>query len=194
MLNNFCDFGEEVSDASAYLKSDKSETGIGDRQKDEDLCSHIIQINQDTKLPCCYSVNALQSYQCYLKLLKKQVVIPDYEILYTSDLVARLLRQRYLSLASAVLGFNNINYFNLYDTFVISRSNLLLAQELDVAIIFSSKRTPNSYLLLQVIEGGFFLQTLLACTLVGVIEKSLSLQIKTAYINWLNYLLVNIKA
>lgn len=46
--------------------------------------------------------------------------------------------------------------------------------------------------MLQVIEGGFFLQSLLACTLAGIIDKPLSLQIKQVYTHWLNNLLVNI--
>lgn len=182
VLNNFCDSN----------KGGKTELKINCKQENGDLCPHSAQINQDIDSSCC-QFNTLQSYQYYLKLLKKQIIIPGYEILYTSDLAARLLRQRYLSLASIILGFNNINYFNLYDTFVISRTNLLLAQELDIAIIFSFRKSPNFYLMLQVIEGGFFLQSLLACTLAGAIDKSLSLQIKSAYINWLNYLLVNIK-
>lgn len=193
VLNNFCNYNKGINDTGAYLNAGKTEVKISGRQENRDLRLHTVQINQDMDLSCYQSTHALQSYQYYLKLLKKQIIIPDYEILYTSDLAARLLRQRYLSLVSIILGFNNIDYFNLYDTFVISRSNLLLAQELDIAIIFLSKKNHNSYFLLQVIEGGFFLQTLLACTLAGAIEKSLSLQIKTAYINWLNYLLVNIK-
>lgn len=188
VLNNFCDFNKGVNNTGAYLKS----AGQTELKINGDLCSHTVYKNQDVDSSCC-QFSALQSYQYYLKLLKKQIIIPGYEILYTSDLAARLLRQRYLSLASIVLDFNNINYFNLYDTFVVSRSNLLLAQELDIAIIFSFKKSPNSYLMLQVIEGGFFLQSLFACTLAGAIDKPLSLQIKSAYINWLNYLLVNIK-
>lgn len=131
-------------------------------------------------------------YEIYLKLLKRQLSIPDYQILHTSDLAARLLRQRYLESASIVLGINNIDYYNLYDTFVLSCQDLLLAQELDIAIIFALKKKTIPYLMLQVIEGGFFLQALLACTLAGTVEKSLSLQIKQVYTNWLNHLLVNI--
>lgn len=138
-------------------------------------------------LPC------LSAYDIYLKLLKKELTIPDYQILHTSDLAARLLRQRYLESASIVLGVNNVEYFNLYDTFVCSRQDLLLAQELDIAIIFALKKRTIPYFMLQVIEGGFFLQSLLACTLAGIIEKSLSLSIKQVYTHWLNNLLVNIR-
>lgn len=80
------------------------------------------------------------AYDTYLKLLKKEITIPDYQILHTSDLAARLLRQRYLESASIVLGVNNVEYFNFYDTFVCSREDLLLAQELDIAVIFALKK------------------------------------------------------
>ncbi|BDA75903.1 hypothetical protein CAL7716_100690 (plasmid) [Calothrix sp. PCC 7716] len=194
VLSNFCNGNKRISNTGTNTKPvGIAKIKLTGQQESGDLCLHSLQMTQNIESPCYQSFDALQSYRYYLKLLKKQIIIPDYEILHTSDLAARLLRHRYLSSASIVLGFNNLNYFNLYDTFVTSRSDLLLAQELDVAIIFSLKRNPNSYLMLQVIEGGFFLQTLLACTLARAIDKSLSLQIKSAYINWLNYLLVNIK-
>lgn len=132
-------------------------------------------------------------YETYLNLLKKEINIPDYQILRTSDLGARLLRQRYLESALIILEVNNVRYFNLYNTFVCSRDNLLLAQELDIAVLFGLKKRTIPYLMLQVIEGGLFLQSLLACTLDNRIEKSLCLQIKEAYIYWLSQILANIE-
>jgi hypothetical protein len=134
----------------------------------------------------------LNGYGVYLQLLKKELIVPDYQILYTSDLSARLLRQRYLETVSIVLGINNVEYFSLYNMFVCARQDLMLAQELDIAIIFALKKKTIPYLMLQVIEGGFFLQSLLACTLVDGIDRQLSLLVKQVYMHWLNHILVNI--
>lgn len=137
-------------------------------------------------------MSLLNGYDVYLQLLKKELTVPDYQILYTSDLSTGLLRQRYLETASIILGVNNVEYFNMYNMFVCARQDLMLAQELDIAIIFALKKKTIPYLMLQVIEGGFFLQSLLACTLVGDIDKHLSLSIKQVYMRWLNQILVNI--
>lgn len=97
--------------------------------------------SEDTQQADCVSeVLSLPAYDLYLKLLKKELPIPDYQILHTSDLAARLLRQRYLDTVSIVLGVNNVEYFNFYDMFVCTRQYLLLAQELDTTIIFTLKK------------------------------------------------------
>ena len=86
------------------------------------------------------------AYTTYIKLLKKEVNIPDYQILRTSDLGYRLLRQRYLESVLVILGVNNLGYFNFYDTFICGKEDLLIAQKLDIAVLFALKKTNNSLL------------------------------------------------
>lgn len=127
-------------------------------------------------------------YSKYLKLLKKELYIPNYDILITSDLASRLLRQRYLESISPILGVNNLDYLSLYNAFITSRNHLLTAQELDIALLYAFKEGSIPYFMLQIVEGGIFLQSLLSCTLYGSIDKSISLQIKQSYISWLHHI------
>lgn len=156
--------------------------------------SNLNFIRGESSSPFGFNNGILASkyHAIYSKLLRKEVNIPSYQTLRTSDLRAKLLRQRYLESALSTLAVSNIEYSTLYKAFICSQDNLLSAQELDIAVLYELKRS-IPLLTLQVIEGGFFLQSLLACTLDKSIERLLSLQIKEAYICWLNQILENIK-
>lgn len=126
----------------------------------------------------------------YLSLLYKKVDIPILE--ETSlNLSQQLLSTLYLNCAQAVLNNQDISYVNLYSTFVSNSHNLLLAQELDLAIIFHYTRNFFPFPLIRVLEGSIFLQALYGCNSCQIITSRLALALKFAYLNWLSTLIDN---
>ncbi|MDF5727681.1 MAG: hypothetical protein PUP92_06480 [Rhizonema sp. PD38] len=127
----------------------------------------------------------------YLSFLYKRVDIPS--LLETdANLSNQLLRKRYLDCCQFVLENQNISYPDLYFTFITDTDNLFLAQELDLAIIFSYFKKNLSFPILRALEGGVFLQALDLCGLTGSLDNQLVLSLKVAYLNWLSTLLSEI--
>ncbi|NJN07474.1 MAG: hypothetical protein HC815_05595 [Richelia sp. RM1_1_1] len=101
-----------------------------------DILSWFIKDNKPIEsLVCIYQSNLASllrelvsakgenfAYDIYLKLLRKELNIPNYQILRITDIAVRLLRKRYLE----SLGINNIGYFNLYNLFMCKRDNLFM--------------------------------------------------------------------
>lgn len=126
----------------------------------------------------------------YFSLLYKRIDIPILE--ETSlNLSQQLLSTLYLNCAQAVLNNQDISYVNLYSTFVSNSHNLLLAQELDLAIIFHYTRNFFPFPLIRVLEGSIFLQALYGCNSCQIITSRLTLALKFAYLNWLSTLIDN---
>ncbi len=126
----------------------------------------------------------------YLSFLYKRFDIPLFDS-YT-DLSNKLLRKRYLDCCQLVLENVNISYSDLYFAFVTDTDNLFLAQELDIALVFSYSKKHLTFPILRVLEGGVFLQALELCGLTVSLDNQLVYSLKVAYLNWLATLLEEI--
>ncbi|MEC4815880.1 MAG: hypothetical protein SAK29_21800 [Scytonema sp. PMC 1069.18] len=127
----------------------------------------------------------------YLSFLYKGVGIPSLSNA-DANLSNQLLRKRYLDCCQLVLENVNISYFDLYFTFVTDADNLFLAQELDIALVFSYLKKRLPFPILRVLEGGVFLQALDLCGLTGSLDNQLASSLKVSYLNWLSTLLSEI--
>lgn len=127
----------------------------------------------------------------YLNFLYKRVDIPSLPGT-DANLPNQLLRKRYLDCCQLILENENIFYSDLYFTFITDTDNLFLAQELDIALVFSYFKKHLSFPILRALEGGIFLQALDLCGLTGSLEHQLVSSLKVAYLNWLSTLLAEI--
>ena len=176
------------------------------------ITNHEILSLSDMYLNSCFSligapptlVPAIQEYSLrdknldvavlealYLSFLYKRVNIPP-SLDFDPGLPNRLLRKRYLDCCQMVLQNENISYSDLYLAFVTDTNNLFLAQELDIALLFSYFRKHLSFPIIRVLEGGVFLQALELCGLAGTLDNQLVSSLKVAYLNWLSSLLEEI--
>ncbi|WP_169221955.1 hypothetical protein [Brasilonema sp. UFV-L1] len=120
----------------------------------------------------------------YFSFLYKEIDIPNEISSGNSNLQDLLLRNRYLDCCQFVLGKSSISYIDLYQSFVIESSDLILAQELDVAVILAYRRKMMPMLFLRVLEGGLFVQALNACVVSGSLNnEELALALKNFYMN-----------
>lgn len=127
----------------------------------------------------------------YLSFLYKRVDIPSLPDT-DANLPNQLLRRRYLDCCQLVLENENISYSDLYFTFITDTDNLFLAQELDIALVFSYFKKHSSFPILRALEGGIFLQALDLCGLTVSLDNQLVSSLKVAYLNWLSTLLAEI--
>ena len=127
----------------------------------------------------------------YLSFLYKRVDIPSLSDT-DANLSNKLLRKRYLDCCQLMLENENISYSDLYFTFITDTDNLFLAQELDIALVFSYFKKHLSFPILRALEGGVFLQALDLCGLTRCLDNQLVSSLKVAYLNWLSTLLSEI--
>ncbi len=123
----------------------------------------------------------------YLNFLYKQVTVPSLNS--EINLANQLLRKRYLDCCQLILENENISYLDLYVTFVTDADNLFLAQELDIALIFSYFKKHLTFPILRILEGGVFLQALDLCGSIGNLDSRVVSSLRVAYLNWLSALL-----
>ncbi|MUG91729.1 hypothetical protein F7734_04235 [Scytonema sp. UIC 10036] len=128
----------------------------------------------------------------YLSFLYKQVSVPLFHS--GIDLQNHLLRRRYLDCCQLALENDNISYSDLYFAFVTDADNLFLAQELDIALIFSYLKKHLSFPILRILEGGIFLQALDLCGSIGTLDSQIVSSLRLAYLNWLSILLEEINS
>ncbi|NEU71767.1 hypothetical protein PI95_004010 [Hassallia byssoidea VB512170] len=121
----------------------------------------------------------------YLNFLYKKVDIPQLTATVEVNLFNQLSRKCYLSCCQLILENENISYYDLYQSFVRNANDLLLAQELDVTIVFhySAKALPFS--ICNVLKGGIFLQALELCGTHQIFDIQAVLNFKLAYLTWL---------
>ncbi|WP_148663095.1 hypothetical protein [Scytonema hofmannii] len=152
----------------------------------------LVPAIQDYSLLRNYTFDTALLEAIYLSFLYKQVSVPlfDSEI----DLPNKLLRKRYLDCCQLALENEKISYSDLYFAFVTNANNLFLAQELDIALIFSYFKKHLSFPILRILEGGVFLPALDLCGSIGTLDSQIVSSLRLAYLNWLSALLEEINS